>query len=516
MLTCAITMASCTEGADPSDYLLSQVCNRAARVFQQALLAGNDSSKCGSSCVAGEGDAGKCHGSGGGGNDGGVLSSSPWVGHIANGPASASFDGGTSGKYKRHSSASIFSADGYDPEDDSAAAAAAAAAAVRGGGGGGGGAGADVDEAQNRSAIKSLQTLLQTPGNVAKLPATLVDATEGGVDVSDASLVAASVLGATLRTLMLDGCSWITDVGLHTVASACAELRVLSLQLCHNVTDYGLAKVAEGCPELRKLSLSHNFDVTDHGVRSIAKGCPKVTALSLKNLPRISPSGLTVGVAIRRRPTFDTDAALAAQLQAQMDGMSQAVLEDMRRERQRSESSTVVVDVFAFKALERLDVISCDGVDDELAEVLLRGPSRELGASPSCAVYNNGQSSRCPVDKLTRLSVEGCCSITDQFFALLAPHSTALAQLSVAKCYLLTDQTIAALTLAAPAQLEQIDLSFCPAISGKGILELAKACPALRQVCVVDCSGVSRVDQRALETIRIHCHRSTFGALQPL
>lgn len=445
-------------GADPTNYIISAVCSRAANIFLRALESRKE-----------------------GGNGPSIITNLDTNGHIyrSNQPPSPAVFADAADK---DASSSNGLADA-EPSDAEAVLAGS-----------------------KRGAEQCC--VLQDRDLVAHLPRTVVDVTEGGRDIDDATLVAAAMLGATLQELVLDGCSWVTDAGLLAVAAACPELRVLSMKRCHNLTDYGLAKVAEGCTSLSTLALSHNFDVTDHGLRSIAKGCPRITTLTLKNLPRITPSGFTVSVSVRKRPTFDADAAIAVQLQAEMDGVSRAVLEDMQRDRARAEeeSSIVKVDTFAFDELQCLDIVSCDNMDDGLAEVLLCGPGQIPGAPTKIA-------GRRPCETLSRLSIEGCCSITDQFFTSIAPHSAALVQLLVAKCYLLTDATIAALTIAAPAGLEQIDVSFCPVITGAGVLRLASACPSLRQVCVVDCSGVSRVDQRALEQTGVQCYRSTFGAL---
>eukprot|EP01049_Picozoa_sp_SAG25_P008699 SAG25_NODE_806_length_5254_cov_1897.297963_3_plen_176_part_00 len=80
-----------------------------------------------------------------------------------------------------------------------------------------------------------------------------------------------------LTSLILAGCSSVTDEGVQALAAACPHLTSLDLDGCTSVTDMGLRALASGCPQLTALDLGSSSSVTDEGLAVLMEGCPQLT-----------------------------------------------------------------------------------------------------------------------------------------------------------------------------------------------------------------------------------------------
>jgi hypothetical protein len=101
-------------------------------------------------------------------------------------------------------------------------------------------------------------------------------------DATDEHVVAfVERCGPEVRTINMNGCAAITDVGVVAVADACPHLTTLDLSGTQ-ATDASVSKVAESCPLLATLDLDWT-QVTDVGVAKVAEGCPLLATLSLSS-----------------------------------------------------------------------------------------------------------------------------------------------------------------------------------------------------------------------------------------
>jgi len=95
-----------------------------------------------------------------------------------------------------------------------------------------------------------------------------------------------------MRTLRLQGCQCVTDVGLCELLQRSPDLRVLDLAMCTRVTDATLHVLGAACPQIRRIRLarcvpdsewpaSHGPTVSADGLRALVDGCRSLERLSL-------------------------------------------------------------------------------------------------------------------------------------------------------------------------------------------------------------------------------------------
>lgn len=80
--------------------------------------------------------------------------------------------------------------------------------------------------------------------------------------------------GGQLRTLILPGCTALTDSALSQLARASPHLETLDLRACEQISDKSIRVVAHYCPQLTMLNVGrtrHGHRITNKGIRSIAR-----------------------------------------------------------------------------------------------------------------------------------------------------------------------------------------------------------------------------------------------------
>lgn len=80
--------------------------------------------------------------------------------------------------------------------------------------------------------------------------------------------------GGQLRTLILPGCTALTDSVLSQLARASPYLETLDLRACEQISDKSIRVVAHYCPQLTMLNVGrtrHGHRITNKGIRSIAR-----------------------------------------------------------------------------------------------------------------------------------------------------------------------------------------------------------------------------------------------------
>ena len=76
---------------------------------------------------------------------------------------------------------------------------------------------------------------------------------------------------------------------------------------------------------------------------------------------------------------------------------------------------------------------------------------------------------------------------------------------SVSKCYMLTDAAMH--DLSTVHTLAKADISFCPNITGDGVLLVAQACPHLTHLSIRECSSINNSAIAKLKTAGVVCTR---------
>lgn len=116
----------------------------------------------------------------------------------------------------------------------------------------------------------------------------------------------------SLRSLILNGCEHVTDVGINWLAEGCHSIEVLDLCGCTRLTDAGLRSLGEHCHSLRSLDLSHAKLISDVGIAQIAFGCPELRKLKCHGLFYLSDPRLAAPKKGEKAEPWQTTIGIAA------------------------------------------------------------------------------------------------------------------------------------------------------------------------------------------------------------
>ncbi|MFS7944930.1 putative leucine-rich repeat domain superfamily [Helianthus anomalus] len=112
----------------------------------------------------------------------------------------------------------------------------------------------------------------------------------GCVNLQDSGLSQLQNYGSKLKSLYLDCCFKITDVGLSLVAIGCPNLSFVSLYRCA-ISDNGLELLSKSCRFLQDLNLEWCSLVTDSGVFSITNNCRELRAIKISHCEKVKGVG---------------------------------------------------------------------------------------------------------------------------------------------------------------------------------------------------------------------------------
>ncbi len=95
-----------------------------------------------------------------------------------------------------------------------------------------------------------------------------------------------------LKSVILNGCSAITDLSLQYLSETFPYLKELELNGCTEITDLGLRHLGEHSEDLTILNIGGCNKISDVGIEALSKGCPLLINLSCEGCTRISDKGL--------------------------------------------------------------------------------------------------------------------------------------------------------------------------------------------------------------------------------
>jgi len=103
--------------------------------------------------------------------------------------------------------------------------------------------------------------------------------------------------------------------------------------------------------------------------------------------------------------------------------------------------------------------------------------------------------------RLERLTLSGCCQITDDTLIRVLQHTPHLVAIDLSGVVKLTDRTLYQLAAMCP-KLQGVNLSGCALVSSEGVIALANACHSLRRIKLAHCV---RLDGSALLALLRAC-----------
>jgi len=101
---------------------------------------------------------------------------------------------------------------------------------------------------------------------------------------------------------------------------------------------------------------------------------------------------------------------------------------------------------------------------------------------------------------LVNISLKDCSKITDIAIIKLAQKTPNLKKLNLSWCFRISDASIN--HLVSCNQLEYLDVTGCPEVTGKSIVHISKYCHNLSTLGLNKCS---KIDKKALEELEEAC-----------
>ncbi|KAK2719325.1 F-box/LRR-repeat protein 7-like isoform X1 [Artemia franciscana] len=276
----------------------------------------------------------------------------------------------------------------------------------------------------------------------------------------------------TIEKVALNGCSRLTDRGLHVLARRCPELKHLEIKGSALVTNSGIFELVSKC-----LNLVH-LDVT---------GCSQITCIdgapSHSNLPSTSR-----GLGLHSDPSHYPRPQLFLQIQY-LDLTDCLGLQD----------AGLLVVVRNCTQLQCLYLRRCVHITDAGIKNVVSYCQglREFSVSDCLQITDRGLFELAKLGPSLRyLSIAKCDQVTDAGLKHIARHCYKLRYLNMRGCETVTDSSLEALARSC-SRLRALDIGKCD-ITDAGLRHLAENCPNLKKLSVKSCELVSDTGVQAI------------------
>jgi F-box/leucine-rich repeat protein 14 len=312
-----------------------------------------------------------------------------------------------------------------------------------------------------------------------------------GFDLSHCELLTNTALAHidrmnNIKVLSLNYCSRITDAGLMAIRTLYGKLQVLALEGLVQISDDGLAQIAEKCTQLQQVNVSK---------------CPNITHATLAAIARRNPYLNTLGMA----GTSVGDEAISLICSAMQDSGCGKVLTSL--------------DISGCRDLTDLGVNCMAEVCPALLRLNMSGLSRvsDVGVRSVCAncwhlqylnvedifllrddafwfsaTYDGRRAANeNMLVSLQTLNMTDCSNLTDRGIEGLAERCRRMDVLILQGCDKITDTSLRQIADAAICTssstpmsdtIHTLNLSYCTAITGAGILALLPVCACLEDL----------------------------------
>jgi len=297
-----------------------------------------------------------------------------------------------------------------------------------------------------------------------------------------ACLAISQVPGLRLRSLILQGCSEISHVGIGALCKTQIALIKLDLSHCSRITDVALSHISIGLPNLVSLSLQSCRAVTDMGISHLnqlvnlqhfnGQGLERITSVGLEsgflsksngklkkiNLSATQIDGEIVSLLCRRAPNI-THLDLTSCVKAVNDTTLQEIWSCLSQLRELRFDWCVLISDEGFKL----------------------PPMNHFSESEICI-------SDC-LKGLNDLSLNGCSKITGSSLRSFLGFQE-LRSLNLNACSLITDEDIVMLCRNNPG-LQVLMLNYCTNLSDGGVAKLIQLLPKLKRLELQGCSRLT-------------------------
>ncbi|XP_008805623.1 EIN3-binding F-box protein 1-like [Phoenix dactylifera] len=296
------------------------------------------------------------------------------------------------------------------------------------------------------------------------------------INISDASLAVIGHYGKAVADLALTGLQYVSERGFWVMSNALGlqKLKSITIDSCNGVTDLGLEAIAKGCPSLKQLFLSRCCYLSDSGLKLFAQTARALENLHLEECNRISLIGV-LGFLL------SCNAKFRALSLVKCFGIN--------------DTSFCPSPLPSCMSLRSLTIRDCPGfTGTSLAVVGKICP--QLQHVDLSGLVGATDAGLLPLIEssvgLVTVNLSGCVDLTDAAITALAKaHGTTLQMLNLESCKNVTDKSLLAIADCC-SLLDDLDMSRCT-ISDHGVAVLAYAMQLkLRVLSLAGCSGLTQ------------------------
>ncbi|KAH7426609.1 hypothetical protein KP509_10G008500 [Ceratopteris richardii] len=280
------------------------------------------------------------------------------------------------------------------------------------------------------------------------------------LQIADVGIMAISHI-RTLQSLMINGCTEVSDSSIAFLAFNCRNLRFISLKWCVGITDAAVSAIGAHCFKLEELDVSYT-EITNASIFSICK-LKSLTKLSLAACGRVNDDCLKCfKTGIKSLKSLDVSRCLGISCK----GIMELAHGELPLHSLMMAYCNPVVDSMleSFQKLENLRAIRFDACD-------LSGI--KLGLIGKCCT------------KLEELSLSKCKGVQDSGLSGAVMGCPNLKNLDLTCCYEITDLSLSSIASCCK-DLVTLKMESCNNFSEHGLEELCKSCFLLEELDVTD------------------------------
>ncbi|KAJ8907551.1 hypothetical protein NDN08_007662 [Rhodosorus marinus] len=298
--------------------------------------------------------------------------------------------------------------------------------------------------------------------------------------------------------LTLPDCSYLTEEDLLSAFGQCQGpgLDQVNLGFCgRGMSDQALATLSTDSSNIRELTLEGCYRLSDNGIEAMLKNLHKLETLDLSSCPRISSK--TVGNIVRY--AGNTISVLRLRTAAQLSGEDFLPIAELKHleslcisENTRVDDRSLIHIISkAGSKLQCLNLAGCTELSDTMVSAVAECcPHLEEICLDETQVTDVGLrklTSEC--SSLAFVSLRSCSNITDEGCIHMIKNCK-IKRLSLNGLYCVTDATVLALKRYCEG-LEELDLSWCRAITDEALGQFVDAVQSLRLLKLRGCSQVT-------------------------
>lgn len=322
------------------------------------------------------------------------------------------------------------------------------------------------------------------------------------LNIGDMSLAVIGHYGKALTDLVLIGLQNATEKGFWVMGNGqgLQALRSLTINSCQGVTDLGLEAVGKGCPNLKQFCLRKCAFLSDNGLVSFAKDSRSLESLQLEECHRITQSGffgflITCGENMKALSLANCfgikDSILGFPLMSLCKSLRSLSI------RNSPGFGNASLDILGriCPQLQHLDFTGLQGITDEGFLPLIQSCEAGLTKVNLSRCANLTDKAISTIAKvhgstLERINLDGCRYVSDASLVAIAENCVVLSELDISKCAI-SDSGIAALAHAVQLNLQILSISHCSLVSDKSLPFLVKLGETLMGLNIQHCSSIS-------------------------